>query len=56
MPNANRTNLSASEFLSMTPERFDEIFTGTPLKRTGLNRLKRNLKHIFNTEEDQQNG
>ena len=42
-PSPEAMNLTAADWQAMTPARFKALFRDTPLERTGLERLKRNL-------------
>ncbi len=39
-------NLSRADWEGLTQNKFDEIFFGTPVKRTGYNGLKRNIQFV----------
>jgi len=46
MPHEKLSQLTRADWLDMTEEQFDEIFEGTPVKRTGYKGLKRNIEGL----------
>lgn len=46
LPHNKLMQLTRAEWKDMTEEQFDEIFEGTPVKRTGYEGLKRNVEGI----------
>ena len=53
-PLTGRISLSASDYLQMSEEQFKEMFAGSPLERTGLNRIRRNVIHVYKTGRHEQ--
>lgn len=45
-PKESLLNLSKEDWMEMTQEEFDEIFHNSPIKRTGLNGMKRNVNFL----------
>ena len=49
-------NLTADEWHGMTEVLFDELFQGSPVKRTKYEGLKRNLRYLSSEEGPQRRG
>ena len=46
-PSEKLLNMSKREWLDITHEVFEDVFKGSPVKRTGFEGLKRNIEHII---------
>ncbi len=48
LPGSELLELSKKDWINLTPEKYEKLFAGTPVKRVKYNRLKENIRILLN--------